>query len=240
VVLLLVRHGATDANERGLLLGRADPELSARGLAQAREMAAWLPHAELVVSSPLRRARQTAALLSADVTIDDRWTELDYGPYDGSAPDSVPADVWARWRADPTDAPNGVEPLAALGARVRAACAELSPIAEAGLVVVVTHVSPIKAALAWALGVGDEISWSLFVEDASVSRIDVQASGPVVRWFNRVGHDPAEHREETGGGVAPAGQLTTASPGGGGEPRAKGPVGGEGSHGAGQAGDVAG
>jgi broad specificity phosphatase PhoE len=53
------------------------------------------------------------------------------------------------------------------------------------VVVVVTHVSPIKAALAWALDVPVTIAWRTFVEDASVSRIDVGASGPAVRWFNR-------------------------------------------------------
>ena len=83
--------------------------------------------------------------------------------------------------------PPGVEPLEVLGARVRAACDELSAVARSATVVVVTHVSPVKAALAWALGVSDRIAWRLFVEDASVSRIDVEAGGPVVRWFNRCG-----------------------------------------------------
>ena len=50
---------------------------------------------------------------------------------------------------------------------------------------VVTHVSPIKAALAWALDVPVEIAWRMYVEDAGVSRIDVGPDGPVVRWFNR-------------------------------------------------------
>ncbi len=191
-----------------------------------------------VEPAPSSASDRRAAVGRCDV--DDRWIELDYGPYDGSTPGSVPADVWARWRADPTDAPAGVEPLAALGARVRAACHELSPIAETGLVVVVTHVSPIKAALAWALGAGDEISWRLFVEDGSVSRIDVEASGPLVRWFNRVGHDPAEHGEEGGGGVGPAGQVTTTLPGRVGESRATDAVVGDGPDGRGQARHVTG
>ena len=52
-------------------------------------------------------------------------------------------------------------------------------------IVVVTHVSPIKAALAWALGAPVEIAWRMYVEDAGVSRIDAGPEGPVVRWFNR-------------------------------------------------------
>jgi broad specificity phosphatase PhoE len=184
-VLLLVRHGETTANRRGHLLGRADPELSPRGQEQARALAGWLPNADLVVTSPLRRARQTAELLSPDVVVDERWVELDYGPYDDGPPSALPDEVWSRWRNDPAFTPPGVEPLADLGARVAVACDELSVLAASAVIVVVTHVSPVKAALAWALGVPNAIAWRLFVEDAGVSRIDVGDHGPVVRWFNR-------------------------------------------------------
>ncbi len=68
--------------------------------------------------------------------------------------------------------------------------AALDLIAEAAgsEVVVVTHVSPIKASLAWALGVGDEIAWRCFVEPASVLRIAVGPGGPTVQSFNDVAH----------------------------------------------------
>ena len=80
--------------------------------------------------------------------------------------------------------PDG-ESLEALSIRVHAACAALAEAAAVSTVVVVTHVSPIKAAIAWALDVPVEISWQMYVEDASVSRIDIEPQGPVVRWFNR-------------------------------------------------------
>ena len=50
--------------------------------------------------------------------------------------------------------------------------------------VVVSHVSPIKAAIAWALGVGDEVAWRLFVQVASVARIGVGPGGPSLHSFN--------------------------------------------------------
>jgi broad specificity phosphatase PhoE len=186
-MLLIVRHGATAANARGHLLGRADPPLSAAGRRQAAAVAAWLPPADLVVSSPLRRARQTAAALGLPVRVDERWTERDYGPFDDRPPDAMPPDMWARWRQDESFTPPGVEPDGELAARVGAACADLLDDATSSTVVVVSHVSPIKAAIEWALGVTRPLSFRLFVEDASVSRIDVDADGPVVRWFNRLG-----------------------------------------------------
>jgi broad specificity phosphatase PhoE len=185
-VLLLVRHGETAANVEGLLLGRADPPLTERGRSQARAVAAALPAPTRLISSPLQRARDTAAAFTQSVEIDERWIELDYGALDRQPASALTAADWARWRADPAFVPEGGESLTALGDRVRAACADVAKAAAGGVVVVVTHVSPIKAAVAWALGVSDAIAWRMFVEDASVTRIDTRPDGPVLRWFNRL------------------------------------------------------
>jgi len=81
--------------------------------------------------------------------------EVDYGVFDGQALRDVPADVWREWRADPTYRPRGARTLAEAQARVGEACEELfAPTAqgrgaEDGDVVVVSHVSPIKAAVSW-------------------------------------------------------------------------------------------
>jgi broad specificity phosphatase PhoE len=76
--------------------------------------------------------------------------------------------------------------------RVRDACEDLWPEAAEQDIVVVTHVSPLKAAVAWALGVGDEISWRMFVDVASVSLIGSGRSGPSLRTFNETHHRPSE------------------------------------------------
>ena len=76
----------------------------------------------------------------------------------------------------------------ALGERVRAAAEDLVAVAEHEDVVVVTHVSPVKAAIAWALGAGDEIGWRTFVSPATISRISVGERGPVLVSFNESGH----------------------------------------------------
>jgi broad specificity phosphatase PhoE len=186
-VLLLVRHGETDANRRGLLLGRADPPLTTQGEEQAAGLASWVPRPDVLITSPLARARQTADAFGVDARVDDRWIELDYGAFDGLSPGAVAGDVWERWRTDEGFVPPAGESLTALGGRVAEACTELSDLARTAVVVVVTHVSPIKAALAWALDVPVLVAWRLFVEDASVSRVDIEAHGPVVRWFNRAG-----------------------------------------------------
>jgi broad specificity phosphatase PhoE len=185
-MLLLVRHGRTDANAQGLLLGRLDPPLSEEGRAQAAALAARIPRDARVIASPLLRTRQTAEAFGLPFDIDERWIELDYGELDGLALRDVPADLWREWRADPAFAPPGGESLAALGVRVRAACTELIDEIREHDVVVVSHVSPIKAAIAWALGAGDDLSWRLFVQVASIARIGADQWGTTLRSFNEL------------------------------------------------------
>ena len=185
-MLILVRHGETDANARGLLLGRADPPLSPTGRQQAEALAGIVPSVARVVASPLRRATETAAAFGRPVEVDPAWIELDYGALDGLPIADVPAAVWRRWRTDLTFAPEGGESLAGLGSRVRAACEALVTEARERDVVVVSHVSPIKAAIAWALGAGDEVTWRLFVRLGSVARVRVDEWGATVLSLNEI------------------------------------------------------
>ena len=194
-MIVLVRHGRTAANARGLLLGRADPPLDDEGHRQAACLAQAMAGLDVarVVTSPLGRCRETAdaierAAVGVPVSIDDRWIELDYGVLDGSPVRAVPAERWVTWRSDVSWAPEAGESLATLGLRVREACATLAADADERDVVVVTHVSPIKAAVAWALGVGDEVAWRMWVAPASITRIGVTNGIPSLRSFNDVAH----------------------------------------------------
>lgn len=171
-MLYLIRHGRTASNASGLLLGRADPPLDELGRRQAARLGEQLPGSVgRVISSPLARTRETAAALGRPVTVDERWIELDYGEWDGRPVGDVGAEQWAAWRADDGFAPPGGESLRDLGSRVRAACEELAEEATDHDIAVVSHVSPVKAAVAWALGVGDGIAWRMFVAPASVTTI---------------------------------------------------------------------
>ena len=187
----LVRHGRTASNARGLLLGRADPPIDPAGVSQAALLAPELGVPARVVSSPLQRCMATATVIAEavglEVEVDERWIELDYGELDGRVITEVPAETWAAWRADIDWRPPGGETLAELGARVRSACDELAADGDAADVVVVSHVSPIKAAVAWALGAGDELTWRMHVSPGSISRISVGPERPpVLSAFNIV------------------------------------------------------
>lgn len=195
-MIVVARHGQTAANAGGLLLGRADPVLDAEGVRQAGALASACAALDVarIVTSPLRRCARTAEAIAAGlpgrvpVEVDERWIELDYGDLDGRPLAEVPAETWAAWRADVAWCPPGGESLAALGARVRAACESLAGEAAGRDVVVVSHVSPIKAAVAWALGVGDDVAWRMWVATASITRIGFSGRTPSLRSFNEVAH----------------------------------------------------
>lgn len=189
-MIILVRHGQTQANADGLLLGRSDPPLTALGELQASAVAAVISGVPHVVTSPLKRARRTAEVIAAgaEVEVDDRWVEIDYGELELMPLRAVPNSVWDQWRRDPDFAPGGGESLSVVGSRVRAAIEDVADRAAREDVVVVSHVSPIKAAVAWAVGAGDAATWRMFLDVASICRIGVGATGPSLRSFNDRAH----------------------------------------------------
>lgn len=188
-MLIVVRHGRTAANAAGLLLGRRlDPGLDELGRRQAEALRTVVAGAARVVCSPLRRARETADALGLAVVIDERWVEIDYGSLDGVPLSEVPAATWTAWRADIDFVPGGGESLASVGERVRAAATDLLEEARAQDIVVVTHVSPIKATVAWALGVADESVWRMYCAPASVTEIGVAGPTPSLRSYNGTAH----------------------------------------------------
>jgi alpha-ribazole phosphatase len=186
-VLILVRHGRTPANAAGLLQGRLDQDLDDHGRTQASSVAEFLLRQyqiDAVVASPLRRAQQTAAAFERPIETDERWLELSYGEYEGTRHTDVPSEVWQRWREDPDFTPREGESLASLDVRVRAACEALVERAARENVVVVSHVSPIKSAVAWALGVEIGISFNCHLDQAAVCRIAIRGDRPVLQSFN--------------------------------------------------------
>ena len=187
-MLYLVRHGRTDANKHGLLQGRLDPPLDELGHRQAEAMASLVGSVDQVISSPLVRAQQTASYFRAEVVTDERWLELAYGEYEGVPVGEVPPEVWQSWRTNAEFATKGGESFGALNARVRAACDELTDRISSENIVVVSHVSPIKAAVSWALNTTMDIMFNCHLSHASLCRIDAGKFGPLLYSFNEQAH----------------------------------------------------
>ena len=192
--IIIVRHGRTEFNATGRLQGRTDNPLDEVGLAQADAVATYLAPEllsdTLIVCSPLLRARQTATAIAkgvgASLEIDERWIELDYGAYEGLRQSEVPANVWREWRSDSDFAAPQGESLNQVQERVAQACDDLAQRLDGRTAVVVSHVSPIKSAVAWALGVDVSVGWKTQLVTASITRLAISANGAALTSFNEV------------------------------------------------------
>ena len=136
------------------------------------------------MSPPVPERRWRRSAFGLPVETDERWIELSYGEYEGRPHNDVPSEVWNRWIHDFDFIPPGGESLSALDQRVRAACDDVRERATQQNVVVVSHVSPMKSAVAWTLGVDIGISWNCHLDHASVCRVRFRGERPVLLTFN--------------------------------------------------------
>ncbi|MGP3929799.1 bifunctional RNase H/acid phosphatase [Nonomuraea sp. KM88] len=198
--LLLLRHGETEMSLERRFSGRGDAELTPNGLAQASAAADRLSREpyrlDVIVTSPLKRARQTAEVVAQrtgrDVEVDEDLREADFGVWEGHTFTEVqrrwPAEL-AAWLADPTVAPPGGESFAVAALRVQAAGERLVERYEGKTVLAVSHVTPIKMLLRLALMAPLESLYRMHLDLACLSLIDYYADGPaVVKSFNDISH----------------------------------------------------
>lgn len=201
--VILLRHGRSTANTAGVLAGRTPAVLlDEHGQAQAQtlvERLAALPLAA-VVSSPLQRCQDTVAPLALarelEVTVDDRFVEVDYGEWTGRELRTLGKEpLWKVVQAHPCAAvfPGG-EGLAAMQARAVAAVREWDAklAAEHGpqvLWLVCTHGDVIKAVLADALGVHLDGFQRIVANPCSVSVVSYTETRPFVQRVNDCGDD---------------------------------------------------
>ena len=178
--LLLVRHGLTDWNEEGRLLGRIDVGLNARGRAQARALARSLRDIPIarVVSSPQRRAQETALpvaeVLGLSVETEAGLDEVWLGRWQGKRLDELAGDPHLeRYRQDPTYECDVVEPARKVQRRMVEVVEHLRKGNPGGTVVVVSHGDPLRLVLAHYLSLDLAGYRSLSADNASVS---------VLRW----------------------------------------------------------
>jgi probable phosphoglycerate mutase len=113
LTFVLTRHGLTDRSDPEQHLGQGiDVGLSLAGRAQAAALAARIgpEHFDRIIASPLLRARETAAAVAGDRTVelDARLAEMDYGRWEGltyGQIDALDGPYRARWEADPAALP---------------------------------------------------------------------------------------------------------------------------------------
>ena len=196
---LLLRHGQTPLSAERRFAGRGDVPLTELGLQQAAAAAAALAERgaiDLVLTSPLRRARHTAELVAertgAPLAVDDDLAETDFGSWEAMSFAEVmerwPAELTA-WMADADAAPPGGESFAAVASRVDAALDRLLAAHHGKTVVVVSHVTPIKTIVCRALLAPSAALFRMHLDVASLTEAAWFADGPaLLRSLNETAH----------------------------------------------------
>jgi probable phosphoglycerate mutase len=205
--LLLLRHGVTALTGEKRFSGLGDPDLIEDGVAQAQAAARRLAgprgpadsrygRIDAIVSSPLRRARQTALAVAAAAGLEPQaeegFRELDFGDLEGltfaEAARRHPAELSAFFSSTGTPAPGG-ESVEQVAARVAAARDRTMTRFPHQTVLVVTHVTPIKVLLCQALGAPLDAVHRMELAAASLSVIDFYEGDVAnVRCVNDTGH----------------------------------------------------
>lgn len=169
--LIVLRHGQTGSNLKGIWQGQLDHELTDLGREQARAAAAAIASLRptRVVSSDLVRARDTAEEVAAasgglSVALDERWREIHAGGWQGL----TAAQVAARYPEDAERLVSGEdfrrgghgESLADVARRTRSALDELIASMDPGeCVVIATHGVTGRSLVAELVGIDQTTAW---------------------------------------------------------------------------------
>lgn len=153
-MLYIIRHGKTEMNAKMLMQGRSDHPLNETGFAQADEAAERFAEMgvkiDKVYTSPLIRAVQTAERIApdAELIVDERLIEMDYGPYEGmDLRDPAPEVIDFFMDFVNVPAPEGMEPLPAIVKRLGVFLEEIVKEAETRNILISTHAIAMKGAL---------------------------------------------------------------------------------------------
>jgi broad specificity phosphatase PhoE len=178
--LTLICHATTRALRAATFGG--DDSLDEVGMAQASRLAGSLGPVTRCWTSPAARARETAAALGLEATVDERLRECDFGRWTGLKFGQVllrePRKL-VRWMKDPATAPHGGESIPEVLSRVAAWIKERGR--EAGHTVAITHSSVIRAAIVHVIQAELPSFWRIDV--TPLSSTEMRTNGR--RWVLR-------------------------------------------------------
>lgn len=190
--LVLVRHGVTEHTLGKLFSGglaSSNPPLNDTGREQARATGEWLAPLsgtfDALVSSPVRRTRETAEILAQfldlEIAEEPGIAEMEFGTWDGMSFTEVHEkhpDELSSWLGDLESAPHGGESFREVEKRVLEGRDRLVSSYAGQTVVAVSHVTPIKTLVADALGAPLDAVYRMELAPASVTVISYFKGGP--------------------------------------------------------------
>jgi broad specificity phosphatase PhoE len=195
--ILFLRHGVTDyPDNRYYCDQKEDPPLNTKGREQAERIVSRLEGLPIkaVYVSPSRRAQETAApalkLLEVEPIIAKELRERDFGVWEGLTNEEIDQqfpDGRKMLVTNPmTYAPEGGENLIVFGRRIDGFVNENIKRHKGEMILFVTHVGPIRAAITTAMGIPITHYRRLVVANGSLTRVDYTEAWPNLIAFSLV------------------------------------------------------
>ncbi len=185
--VLLIRHGETEWSRTRRHTGSTDLPLLPEGERAARSLRPRLAdeRLDLVLTSPLQRARRTAELAGLDGAVDDDLREWDYGEYEGRRTVDIREERpgWDLWR----DGAPGGEDAAAVGARVDRVIARVLD-AEVETAALVAHSHLLRVLAARWIELDPSAGGRLVLATAALSELGFERERRVILRWNDTGH----------------------------------------------------
>ena len=203
-MIYIVRHGQTEKNKAKVLQGRSDVPLNDAGRQQAAEVRERFEREGIsfdkIYTSPLVRAVETAQIVAGaaphqivagaaphqivtgaapqQFEVDSRLIEMDYGPYEGMdlthpAPEIIT--FFSDFVHNP--APEGMEPLPEVVARLGTFLEEIRDEARGRTILLSTHAIAMKGALEYLTPESKGSYWSKYIGNCAVYKVEVGPDG---------------------------------------------------------------
>ncbi|HEX5529217.1 MAG TPA: histidine phosphatase family protein [Methylomirabilota bacterium] len=196
--VLLLRHAETDWNRERRFQGWRDVPLSATGREQAESAARLLATTRIdaVWSSPLARARDTAAIIAAPhrlaVQESEAFREMGFGDWEGLTRDEVRErfpEAHRAWAEAPHEATwPGAETLAAVRARALAGLEALRAAHTGQTICLVSHGITGRLLILEALGLGPDRLWSFQLSSTGISELEFRDDWTTLHRMNSLIH----------------------------------------------------
>lgn len=192
-LIIFLRHGQAQNNVEKILAGRdSDFDLTQTGVEQAQSAARLLEPLGIsrIYASPVRRARHTADIVAeripAEVTTDDRLTELDMGSFTGMRYDDLAPEykaIFERYYFG-TAAADGMETFSEVKRRIAGMTDHIVRCHSSETVLLVTHMDPVKAALSNISGMPPQLLSRLVIANASLNVFGQHKGSVYLMGFN--------------------------------------------------------
>ena len=188
--IILVRHGETELNRRGVYFGRLDPALNETGRAQILKGKKRVErlHYDFVHASPLLRAYESAKLICGDdrkIILDDRLMELDFGVFEGLSYEEIKErypeecekheNEWKSYNYECGESPKQLQ---------RRAVKFIKSLDKTKDHLVVTHWGVIATILSYYFSKGLDSYWKFDIKNGGVVVIEFVGEHPILKEFN--------------------------------------------------------